>query len=167
MTETETAPEAAKRDLYDPYLYINREISWLQFNDRVLAMAADPEIALLERLKYLAIFASNLDEFFMVRVAGLRDQVEAGMVTRGSDGWTPSETLEAIAKHVGPTIERQVQVFLDDVVPAMAEAGIRIADVADLDDRDRDFLRDYFQRQVFPVLTPLAVDPSHPFPYIS
>ena len=95
-------------------------------------MAADPEIPLLERLKYLAIFSSNLDEFFMVRVAGLRDQVESGMVTRGSDGWTPSETLEAIAKHVGPSIEHMVRVFLDEVSPAMAEAGIRIADMADL-----------------------------------
>jgi polyphosphate kinase len=159
--------ETGERDLYDAYLYINREISWLQFNDRVLAMAADPEIPLLERLKYLAIFSSNLDEFFMVRVSGLRDQVEAGMVTRGSDGWTPSETLEAIAKHVGPSIERLVRVFLDEVVPAMAEAGLRIADMSELSRQDLDFLRDYFQRQVFPVLTPLAVDPSHPFPYIS
>jgi polyphosphate kinase len=166
MTETADA-DGVDRDLYDPYLFINREISWLQFNDRVLAMAADPEVPLLERLKYLAIFSTNLDEFFMVRVSGLRDQVQAGMVTRGSDGWTPSETLEAIAKHVGPAIEYLVRVFLDEVVPAMAEAGIRIADMAELDDRDRDFLRDYFQRQVFPVLTPLAVDPSHPFPYIS
>jgi polyphosphate kinase len=167
VSETASAPDAVERDLYDPYLYINREISWLQFNDRVLAMAADADVPLLERLKYLAIFSSNLDEFFMVRVSGLRDQVEAGMVTRGSDGWTPSETLEAIAKHVGPSIERQVRVFLDEVVPAMAEAGIRIADIGELGDQDLDFLRDYFQRQVFPVLTPLAVDPSHPFPYIS
>jgi polyphosphate kinase len=160
-------PVADERDLYDPYLYINREISWLQFNDRVLAMAADPQFPLLERLKYLAIFSSNLDEFFMVRVSGLRDQVQTGMVTRGSDGWTPSETLEAIAKHVGPTIEHQVRVFLDEVSPAMAKAGIRIADISELNSQERDFLRDYFQRQVFPVLTPLAVDPSHPFPYIS
>jgi polyphosphate kinase len=161
------ASAADERDLFDPYLYINREISWLQFNDRVLAMAADPGVPLLERLKFLAIFARNLDEFFMVRVAGLRDQLEAGMVTRGSDGWTPTETLEAIAKHVGPAIEHQVRVFLDEICPAMAEAGIRIADMADLGDQDLDFLREYFERQVFPVLTPLAVDPSHPFPYIS
>ena len=167
MSETTSATETVERDLRDPYLYINREGSWLQFNDRVLAMAADPEVPLLERLKYLAIFSSNLDEFFMVRVAGLRDQVEAGMVTRGSDGWTPSETLEAIAKHVGPTVERMVRVFLDEITPAMAEAGIRIANMADLGDQELDLLRDYFQRQVFPVLTPLAVDPSHPFPYIS
>src|SRR4029453_7985525 len=167
VRETTSARETVERDLYDPYLYINREISWLQFNDRVLAMAADAETPLLERLKYLSIFATNLDEFFMVRVAGLRDQVESGMVTRGSDGWTPSDPLQALAQHVGPTIQLQGRVFLDEVCPAMAEAGVRIADMADLDDKDLDFLRDYFQRQVFPVLTPLAVDPSHPFPYIS
>jgi polyphosphate kinase len=170
VTETKAAPASAAaepRDLYDPYLYINREISWLQFNDRVLALAADPDTPLLERLKFLAIFSSNLDEFFMVRVSGLRDQVEAGIGTRGSDGWTPSETLEAIAKHIGPAIEQQVRVFLDEIVPAMAEAGIRIADMSELGKQDREFLRDYFQREVYPVLTPLAVDPSHPFPYIS
>ncbi len=170
MTETKAAPASAAaepRDLFDPYLYINREISWLQFNDRVLALAADPDTPLLERLKFLAIFSSNLDEFFMVRVSGLRDQVEAGIGTRGSDGWTPSETLEAIAKHIGPAIEQQVRVFLDEIVPAMAEAGIRIADMSELGKQDREFLRDYFQREVYPVLTPLAVDPSHPFPYIS
>jgi polyphosphate kinase len=167
VAQTSAPPAADGRALADPYLYINREISWLQFNDRVLAMAADPKVPLLERLKYLAIYSSNLDEFFMVRVSGLREQVESGMVTRGSDGWTPSDTLEAIAKHVGPAIEHQVRVFLDQVIPAMAEAGIRIANVSELGGQDRDFLRDYFQREVFPVLTPLAVDASHPFPYIS
>jgi polyphosphate kinase len=167
VVQTSAPPAADERDLADPYLYINREISWLQFNDRVLAMAADPEVPLLERLKYLAIYSSNLDEFFMVRVSGLREQVEAGIVHRGSDGWTPSETLEAIAKHVGPAAEQQVRVFLDQICPAMAEAGIRIADMAELNRQELDFLRDYFQREVFPVLTPLAVDASHPFPYIS
>jgi polyphosphate kinase len=169
VTETNaaTAPRDGAIDLHDPYLYINREISWLQFNDRVLALAADPAVPLLERLKFLAIFSSNLDEFFMVRVAGLRDQVEAGIATRGSDGWTPSETLEAIAKHVGPAAENQVRIFLDEVCPAMGEAGIRIADMSELDDRELDYVREYFDREVFPVLTPLAVDPSHPFPYIS
>jgi polyphosphate kinase len=170
VTETKARPASAAaepRDLFDPYLYINREISWLQFNDRVLALAADPDTPLLERLKFLAIVSSNLDEFFMVRVSGLRDQVEAGISTRGSDGWTPSETLEAIAKHVGPAIEQQVRVFLDQIVPAMAEAGIRIANMSELGKQDLEFLRDYFQREVYPVLTPLAVDPSHPFPYIS
>jgi polyphosphate kinase len=167
VVQTSAPPAADERDLSDPYLYINREISWLQFNDRVLAMAADPEVPLLERLKYLAIYSSNLDEFFMVRVSGLREQVEAGIVHRGSDGWTPSETLEAIAKHVGPAAEQQVRVFLDQICPAMADAGIRIADMAELSRQELDFVRDYFQREVFPVLTPLAVDASHPFPYIS
>jgi polyphosphate kinase len=166
-TEQSSEAAARERDLFDPYLYLNREVSWLQFNDRVLALAGDPDTPLLERLRFLAIFATNLDEFFMVRVAGLREQVEAGMATRGSDGWTPSETLEAIAKHIGPSVENQVRIFLDEVLPALEAEGIRLADMEELGKRDLDYLRDYFMDQVFPVLTPLAVDPSHPFPYIS
>jgi len=166
-TDNSITTEQPSRDLADPALYLNREISWLRFNDRVLAIAEDPATPLLERLRFLAIFATNLDEFFMVRVSGLREQVEAGMTTRGSDGWTPSETLEAIAKHVGPAIEAQVRCFLDEVVPALAEQGIRLLNISDLGQSDQEYLREYFQDQVFPVLTPLAVDPSHPFPYIS
>ena len=167
--DTAAAEQAAPAgwDLADPSLYLNREVSWLQFNDRVLALAADPATPLLERLKFLAIFSTNLDEFFMVRVSGLRERVEAGVATRGSDGWTPTETLEAIGKHVVPAIEAQTRCFLDQIVPALAAEGIRLADVGELDDSDRDYLREYFQDQVFPVLTPLAVDPGHPFPYIS
>ncbi len=164
---TETTETREEWDLFDPYLYLNREVSWLRFNDRVLALAADPDTPLLERLRFLAIVSSNLDEFFMVRVAGLREQVEAGMATRGSDGWTPSETLEAIAKHIGPSVEAQVRCFLDEIVPGLEAEGIRLADMRDLGKRDLDYLREYFVSQVFPVLTPLAVDPSHPFPYIS
>jgi polyphosphate kinase len=155
------------RDLADPSLYLNREVSWLQFNDRVLALAADPSTPLLERLKFLAIFSTNLDEFFMVRVSGLREQVEAGVATRGSDGWTPTETIEAIVKHLGPAMEAESRCFLDQLQPALAENGIRVADMDDLDQSDREYVRDYFLDQVFPVLTPLAVDPGHPFPYIS
>src|SRR6266508_1166337 len=103
----------------------------------------------------------------MVRVSGLREQVEAGVATRGSDGWTPTETLEAISKYVAPAIEAQARCFLDQIVPALAEHGIRLAEVGDLDQTDGEYLREYFQDQVFPVLTPLAVDPGHPFPYIS
>lgn len=158
---------AAVRDLADPSLYLNREVSWLQFNDRVLALAADPATPLLERLKFLAIFSTNLDEFFMVRVSGLREQVQAGVATRGSDGWTPTETIEAIVKHLGPAMEAESRCFLDQILPALAENGIRVVDVDDLDQSDREYLRDYFLDQVFPVLTPLAVDPGHPFPYIS
>jgi polyphosphate kinase len=158
---------APGRDLADPSLYLNREVSWLQFNDRVLALAADPAMPLLERLKFLAIFSTNLDEFFMVRVSGLREQVEAGVATRGSDGWTPTETIEAIVKHLGPAMEAESRCFLDQLQPALAENGIRVVDMDDLDQSDRDYVRDYFLDQVFPVLTPLAVDPGHPFPYIS
>ncbi len=165
-TSAEQTPPV-ERDLADPSLYLNREVSWLQFNDRVLALATDPATPLLERLKFLSIFSTNLDEFFMVRVSGLREQVEAGVATRGSDGWTPTETLEAIGKHLGPAIEAQARCFLDEVVPALAAEGIRLADVGGLDRQERDYLREYFLDQVFPVLTPLAVDPGHPFPYLS
>src|SRR6266542_4423580 len=152
----QAAPQS--RSLTDPYLYLNREVSWLQFNDRVLALATDPATPLLERLKFLSIFSTNLDEFFMVRVSGLREQVEAGVATRGSDGWTPTETLEAIGKHVVPAIEAQARCFLDEMVPALAAEGIRLAAVGELDRQDRDYLREYFLDQVFPVLTPLADD---------
>ncbi|HZD72755.1 MAG TPA: RNA degradosome polyphosphate kinase, partial [Actinomycetota bacterium] len=155
------------RDLSDPWLFLNREISWLEFNDRVLALAADPETPLLGRLRFLSIFATNLDEFFMVRVSGLREQVEAGVATRGSDGWTPTETLEAIGKYIGPAIETHTRCFLEEVLPALERAGIHLADIADLQKQDREYVREYFQDQVFPVLTPLAVDPGHPFPYLS
>jgi polyphosphate kinase len=167
VTSAEQTRPSGERDLADPWLFLNREISWLQFNDRVLALAADPGTPLLERLRFLSIFATNLDEFFMVRVSGLREQVEAGVATRGSDGWTPTETLEAIGKYIGPALEAQTRCFLDQVLPALEAAGIHLADVADLGRQEREFLREYFQDQVFPVLTPLAVDPGHPFPYLS
>jgi polyphosphate kinase len=165
--ESDTATEKPQRDLLDPYLYINREVSWLQFNDRVLNLATDPATPLLDRLRFLAIFSSNLDEFYMVRVAGLREQVEEGIARRGSDGLTPNDTLEAIAKHIGPAVEAQVRCFLDEVVPTLAKEGIRLADMSELDKQELDELSDYFEHQIFPVLTPLAVDPSHPFPHIS
>jgi polyphosphate kinase len=167
VTRDEQPTPPSGRDLADPSLYLNREISWLQFNDRVLSLAVDPGTPLLERLRFLSIFATNLDEFYMVRVSGLREQVEAGVATRGSDGWTPTETLEAISKYIGPAIEAQSRCFLEDVVPALEAAGIHLAEMDELERRDREYLREYFQDQVFPVLTPLAVDPGHPFPYIS
>jgi polyphosphate kinase len=164
--DTQPTPPGG-RALTDPWLYLNREISWLQFNDRVLSLAADPGTPLLERLRFLSIFATNLDEFYMVRVSGLREQVEAGVATRGSDGWTPTETLEAISKYIGPATEAHTRCFLEDVVPALEAAGIHLAEVNQLERQDREYLREYFQDQVYPVLTPLAVDPGHPFPYLS
>ncbi|HKE99347.1 MAG TPA: RNA degradosome polyphosphate kinase [Actinomycetes bacterium] len=154
-------------DLFDPGLYLNREVSWLHFNDRVLALARDPSVPLLERLRFLSIYSTNLDEFFMVRVSGLREQVEAGITTRGSDGMTAAETLEAIAKQLAPSMDAQIRCYQDELVPALAAAGVHLAGMDGLDRDQRRQLDEYFERQVFPVLTPLAVDPSHPFPYIS
>ncbi len=146
---------------------LNREQSWLDFNARVLALAASPRVPLLERAKFLAIFSQNLDEFFQVRVAGLEDQVAAGLVARSDDGLTPVEQLAAIRSRVDELVGRQTSIFLDDVVPALADVGIKLSDWDELDDDDRQYLVEVFEQRIFPVLTPLAVDPSHPFPYIS
>jgi polyphosphate kinase len=147
--------------------YFNREISWLDFNARVLALAEDPSQPLLERAKFLAIFASNLDEFYMVRVAGLKRREETGLSVRSADGLTPREQLAWIAKRNQELVEQQGTVFLDEVLPELAKHDIRIVSWNDLADHDRLRLSNYFSDQVFPVLTPLAVDPTHKFPYIS
>lgn len=147
--------------------FSNRELSWLDFGDRLLDLADDDSVPLLERVKFTALLAEGLDEFFQVRVAGLKDQVDAGLRTRSSDGLRPAETLSAIKLRVDELVERQSTIFLDKVVPALAEAGVRLSDWASLDDDDRAYLVEVFRRQIFPVLTPLAVDPGHPFPYIS
>ncbi|MDQ2825690.1 MAG: RNA degradosome polyphosphate kinase [Actinomycetota bacterium] len=146
---------------------MNRELAWLDFNARVLALAEDPAQPLLERAKFLAIFSGNLDEFFQVRVASLRDKQAAGLTTPSADGLTPVEQLRAIRPRVEELIRRQAEVFLGEIVPALAGAGIVLSDWAELDDDDREYLVDVFDRRIFPVLTPLAVDPGHPFPYIS
>ncbi|MFE3541424.1 RNA degradosome polyphosphate kinase [Nocardia sp. NPDC059177] len=147
--------------------YLNRELSWLDFNARVLALAEDASLTLLERAKFLAIFASNLDEFYMVRVAGLKRRAETGLSVRSADGRSPSEQLEMITARAQELAVRHANVFLDEVNPALAAEGIDIIGWADLDDDERHRLSGYFTDQVFPVLTPLAVDPAHPFPYIS
>ncbi|MEU6581209.1 RNA degradosome polyphosphate kinase [Nocardia sp. NPDC046763] len=147
--------------------YVNRELSWLDFNARVLALAEDHSQPLLERAKFLAIFASNLDEFYMVRVAGLKRRAETGLSVRSADGLSPTEQLEMIAVRTQEIAERHARVFLDQVLPALTAEGIAIIRWADLEDTERQRLSGYFQDQVFPVLTPLAVDPAHPFPYIS
>ncbi|MGH9189753.1 MAG: RNA degradosome polyphosphate kinase [Acidimicrobiales bacterium] len=147
--------------------YLNRELSWLDFNERVLALAADPNVPLLERVKFLAIFSGNLDEFFQVRVAGLKEQLASRHGGRSPDGLSPRDQLAAIRVRVEAATERLTSVFLADVVPALAEARIMLSDWADVDDDDRKHLVDEFERRIFPVLTPLAVDPGHPFPHIS
>ncbi len=147
--------------------FSNRELSWLDFGNRLLDLAADPNTALLERAKFLAIFSEGLDEFFQVRVAGLKDQVDAGLRTRSADGLRPSEALRAIGDKVRELVARQSDIFVDHIRPELSAAGVRLAAWSSLDDDDRDYLVDVFQRQIFPVLTPLSVDPGHPFPYIS
>ncbi|WP_158890220.1 RNA degradosome polyphosphate kinase [Amycolatopsis anabasis] len=147
--------------------YFNRELSWQDFNARVLALAEDTSLPLLERAKFLAIFASNLDEFYMVRVAGLKRRDETGLSVRSADGLTPREQLEYIAKRNQDLVERHTGAFELHLRPALAEVGIRIVSWSDLDDPDKLRLSNYFSEQIFPVLTPLAVDPAHPFPYIS
>jgi polyphosphate kinase len=147
--------------------YINRELSWIDFNERVLALAEDDGQPLLERVKFLAIFASNLDEFYMVRVAGLKRQVEAGLSSRSSDGMTPREQLAAIGEKALPLVQRHDRLFLEEILPALGKEGVDVVRWSDLEYEQKDEVNEQFRDQIFPVLTPLAVDPGHPFPYIS
>jgi polyphosphate kinase len=154
-------------DLSDPGLYFNRELSWLQFNERVLELAEDENVPLLERLKFCAIVSKNLDEFFMVRVAGLHDQIDAGIETPLQDGRTPSQTIEVIRAIVRRHTFRQARCLDRELRPALAGHGIRIVGVEEVGEAERAQLDERFQRQIFPVLTPLAVGLGRPFPYIS
>jgi polyphosphate kinase len=147
--------------------FFNRELSWLDFNERVLALAGDERVRLLERAKFLAIFSQNLDEFFQVRVAGLKDQLAAGVVATSADGRSPAQQLVEIRERLDTLLPEMTAAFLDQVAPALAEAGIRFSSWDELDEEDEKFLVETFEERIFPVLTPLAVDPGHPFPYIS
>ncbi len=147
--------------------FINRELSWLEFDARVLALAGSPSLPPLERVRFLAIFSGNLDEFFQVRVSGLREQVEAGVVTpKTPEGLSPAEQLREIRRRCLELLERADATF-EELTRLLEGAGIRIVTLEDLDERDRSFVRETFYERVFPVLTPLSVDPAHPFPYIS
>jgi polyphosphate kinase len=148
-------------------LYINRELSWLEFNRRVLEEARDPDVPLFERLKFLAIFSSNLDEFFMVRVGGLQQKVQSGIpFGSGADRMPPPEQLRRIKQIVSQMVDEQYDCWLKEVLPELESQGIVLRDLEDFTDADRDHLRDVFRQQVFPVLTPLAIDPGHPFPHL-
>lgn len=147
--------------------FLEREISWLQFNERVLQLAMDEEVPLLERVKFLAIFSNNLDEFFMVRVAGLKRRIATGLAVRSASGLEPREVLEQVGEVAQQLMALQAQVFLEQLRPALAEEGITIAHWGELSDAEREPLHQLFTQQIFPVLTPLSVDPAHPFPYIS
>ncbi|HEY4396870.1 MAG TPA: polyphosphate kinase 1 [Acidimicrobiia bacterium] len=147
--------------------YLNRELSALDYFARVLSLAADGSVPLLERVKFLAIVSQNLDEFFQVRVSGLREQLDAGVRATSPDGLDAAEQLRAIRARVEPMMERLAAIFTGEVAPALDEAGVRLCDWDQLSEGDRKHLQGVFDERVFPVLTPLAVDPAHPFPYIS
>jgi len=147
--------------------YINRELSWLQFNQHVLHEALDDGKPLLERAKFVSIFASNLDEFYMIRVSGLRRQLAGGVLEGPADGMTPAEQLAAIRTQVTPMLDALTSCWSDDIRPQLAEAGVRVVQHDDLKKKKRKALRRFFEEQIFPVLTPLAFDPGHPFPHIS
>ena len=150
-----------------PDRFLNRELSWLDFDARVLALASNPDVPLLERAKFVAIFSQNLDEFFQVRVAGLKDQVAAGLGKQTADGRTAAQQLREIRERLAVLVDKAERVFLDELVPALAGVGIVFSSYEELDDDDRSYLDTVFEERIFPVLTPLAVDPGHPFPYIS
>ncbi|HEY9697171.1 MAG TPA: polyphosphate kinase 1 [Trichocoleus sp.] len=158
---------ASKTNLSHPQYYFNRELSWLEFNRRVLHEALDPRTRLLERLKFTAIFSSNLDEFFMVRVAALKQQVEAQVNAVTPDGRTPQQQLDEVSLHLRPMIAEQHQQFEQVLRPALAAQGVHILNYIDLSQEQRLYLQGFFEQRIFPVLTPLAVDPGHPFPFIS
>jgi polyphosphate kinase len=168
--DDEIRPRESALDLDDPLpedRFLNRELSWLDFNARVLALAEDPGTPLLERAKFLAIFSSNLDEFYMVRVAGLKRRLKAGLPMRGGDRSSLRNQLEMITERAADLVTRHAACFGEEVRPKLAAEGIEVVRWSELDAPERERLRTYFREQVFPVLTPLAVDPAHPFPYIS
>jgi polyphosphate kinase len=165
MTSTKSVKTAI--DLNDPKYYFNRELSWLEFNRRVLSEALDKRTPLLERLKFMGIFSSNLDEFFMVRVAALKKQVDAGVTKLSADGRTSKQQLEAIANMLPPIIAEQHQHFEKVLKKELTKSGVYLLNYVDLNQEQRTYINQFFEDYIFPVLTPLAVDPSHPFPYIS
>lgn len=155
------------RPLDDPSLYFSRELSWLEFNDRVLEEALDERNPLLERLKFVAIYGTNLDEFFMIRVAAIKQQIEAQIHKRSEDGRLPAEHLLAISQRLRTSLARQMSLVQDDILPNLEAFGIKIVSIDELDSSTQQALERTFDERVFPVLTPLAVDSGHPFPYIS
>ncbi len=167
MDEVRPVAPGGDDDLLDPALYISRETSWLEFNDRVLEEALDEGNPLIERLKFIAIYGTNLDEFFMIRVAGLKQQIEAEVHRRSDDGLLPEEQLAAIAAHLQPSLDRMTRCLEHELFPALERHGVCIVPYPALDDAARASLTSYFRERIFPVLTPLAIDAGHPFPYIS
>ena len=150
----------------EPNNFTNRELSWLGFNQRVLREARDPANPLLERVKFLAITANNLDEFFEIRVSGLLQQIEAGIVETGADGMLPDEQLTAIYEETHRMVAEQYSCWNEELLPALREVDVHIRSVASLTDYELAFVRDYCHRELHPVVTPITVNPAHPFPRV-
>ncbi|HEU4435674.1 MAG TPA: hypothetical protein VFR51_19975, partial [Pyrinomonadaceae bacterium] len=148
-------------------LFFNRELSLLAFHARVLEEALDPSNPLLEKLKFVSIFSSNLDEFFMIRVSGLKEELEQGVTDVSADGTSPGEQLSQIREQVVKLVAEQARILREDILPQLSETGVQLVSYESLSRHEKENLKDYFIEKVFPILTPLAVDPSHPFPYIS
>src|SRR5207249_3689341 len=167
-TEVEILPKdvPATNRFSDSRNFINRELSWLEFNRRVLEEAQDPIQPLIERVKFLTIFSSNLDEFFEIQVAGIKQQIESETSDLGPDGLSPTETFNTIQRTVHELVATQYALWNDDLAPLLAKNGIRIYNVAQLNTKRAAWARHFFQEEVFPMLTPLAVDASHPFPQL-
>src|SRR5438270_4063873 len=161
-------PEAIQpeRDFSDPANFINRELSWLEFNRRVLEEAQDPTQPLIERVKFLTIFSSNLDEFFEIRVAGIKQQMESETSHLGPDGLSPTDTFNSIQRIVRELVAAQYALWNEELLPELAKNGIRIPKMSELSAKRAAWAHRYFQEEVFPLLTPLAVDASHPFPQL-
>lgn len=151
----------------DPKNYFNRDLSWIEFNRRVLEEALDPELPLLEKVKFISIFCTNLDEFYMIRVAGLKEQIAANVLEPSIDGLTPLEQLQQIEKKIQPMLKQILQLWSDQIVPELKNHGVQILEYDDLKAEEKSVLTEYFKKEIFPVLTPLAFDPGRPFPYIS
>ena len=165
-TNIVSLPDAAEKRFSAPENFINRELSWLEFNRRVLEEAQDPTQPLIERVKFLTIFSSNLDEFFEIRVAGIKQQIESETSDVGADGLSPTDTFNAIQRIAHELVATQYALWKDELIPVLAKNGIRFHDVTQLNTKRAAWARRYFQEEVFPLLTPLAVDASHPFPQL-
>src|SRR5438128_11719960 len=164
--EPVTVAQTAHERFGDPKNFINRELSWLEFNRRVLEEAQDATQPLVERVKFLTIFSSNLDEFFEIRVAGIKQQIESETSDVGPDGLSPTETFNNIQRVVRELVAAQYSLWNEELLPLLAKNGIRIPKMTELSARRAAWAHKYFQQEVFPMLTPLAVDASHPFPQL-
>src|SRR5216684_6592471 len=158
------AEQSAHERFGDPENFINRELSWLEFNRRVLEEAQDPTQPLIERVKFLYIFSSNLDEFFEIRVAGIKQQIESETSDVAADGLSPTETFNQIQRLAHELVATEYELWNKELVPQLAKNGIRVRNVSELSAKRTAWARKYFQEEVLPMLTPLAVDASHPFP---